>query len=137
MDLSLKCPQVLMFPSKPYTGKIDLGLVDEDPLAFISDASEYVLASLEFIAQRRSVRLVNGTNIKAMLQAAHLGLEACLCVVCEEVIGCVGNCQSHESQDRMQLTYCTTTINRYLYRFYLKPTTCPCHCSFGVGMNYM
>jgi hypothetical protein len=55
-----------------YTGNIDFGLVDKDPLAFFSVASEYDLADLKFLADSYSVRLVNVNNIKAMLQAAHL-----------------------------------------------------------------
>jgi hypothetical protein len=55
-----------------YTGKIDFGLVDDDPLAFISVASEYDVASLKVVAESCSVRSLNETNIKRMLQAAHL-----------------------------------------------------------------
>jgi hypothetical protein len=55
-----------------YTGKIDFGLVDKDPLAFISVASEYDLTGLKFLTDSYSVRLVNANNIKAMLQAAYL-----------------------------------------------------------------
>jgi hypothetical protein len=51
---------------------INRRLVDEDPLEFISVASEYDLASLKVLAISRSVRLVNENNLKCMLQAAHI-----------------------------------------------------------------
>jgi BTB/POZ domain len=69
-----------------YTGKIDSKLVQEDPLAFISVASEYNLASLKIVAERCCIQLVNANNIKATLQAAHLYDSAILKNACVDFV---------------------------------------------------
>jgi hypothetical protein len=69
-----------------YTGKMDIKLVEEDPLAFISVASEYDLASLKCLAESSCVRLVNESNVHHLLQAAHLYDSSMLRNACAEYV---------------------------------------------------
>jgi BTB And C-terminal Kelch len=55
-----------------YTGKIDNKLVEKDPLAFVSIASEYDLARIKSLAESCCIDLVNGSIVIHLLQAAHL-----------------------------------------------------------------
>jgi hypothetical protein len=69
-----------------YTGKNDFVLVDGDPLASLSVASEYGVPDLKSLAERCIARLVKESNIKDMLQAAHLYDSTMLKKVCVDFV---------------------------------------------------
>jgi hypothetical protein len=69
-----------------YTGKVDKRLVDACPLDFVSVASEYGITSLNALAESSCVGLVNGTNVRSMLQAAHLYNSSAIRNACAEYV---------------------------------------------------
>ena len=84
-----------------YTEKINSKLIQEDPLAIVSVASEYSSASLKSLAKASCVCLVNGSSIHCFLQPIHLYAEVCFRQVWEEEsTGCDAERRNHKSQDR-------------------------------------
>ena len=55
-----------------YTGDIDRELMNEEPLAFMSVASEYNLPFLKAVAQPICIRSLDATNLKDIWQAGRL-----------------------------------------------------------------